>query len=269
MNFSKNIKDLGLLSELAYLRLEDEYFKNKTYSYDDIDSFLYRTDAKSNYLNNTGVDNSKKSMLAILDEYDIKHFKSFSSDLQLMVLEDKDNPGQYVVSFRGTEFGLFSADITSDFEMALGKETDQMKDALAYVTKLQEYGYTSEDKSIIMPPLTKENTTVIGHSLGGALAQYIGYNTGFETYTFNGFGMKKNEATEGKPFSEVKDTSNIHNFYLGVDPVSTFASEIGGYAGGQVYELILKTMTYLPPKVLNDLQKALVDGVGLVGSLQL
>jgi virulence-associated protein VapD len=132
MNFSKNIKDLGLLSELAYLRLEDEYFKNKTYSYDDIDSFLYRTDAESNYLNNTGVDNSKDSMLAVLKKYDIKHFKSFSSDLQLMVLQEKPN-GKYIISFRGTEFNLFSADITSDFEMALGAETDQMKDALNYI----------------------------------------------------------------------------------------------------------------------------------------
>jgi len=29
MNFSENIKNLGLLSELAYLKLEDEFFKEK------------------------------------------------------------------------------------------------------------------------------------------------------------------------------------------------------------------------------------------------
>lgn len=266
MNFSENIKDLGLLSELAYLKLEDSYFNDGVYSLDNIDSFFKSKVNTDNEYNGTGVDNSTTSMLSILKKYDIKHFKSFSSDLQLMVLEDKNNPGNYIVSFRGTEFNLFSADITSDFEMALGKETDQMKDALAYVIKLQNYGYTSEDKSIIIPPLTKTNSTITGHSLGGALAQYIGYETGFETYTFNGFGMKKNELASGKPFSVEKDTSNIHNFYLGVDPVSTFASEIGGYAGGVVYEKIKKTMGYLPDSVLNQLQKALVNTVGLISA---
>jgi hypothetical protein len=78
--------------------------------------------------------------------------------------------------------------------------------------------------------------------------------------------MKKNEATEGKPFSEVKDTSNIHNFYLGADPVSTFASEIGGYAGGVVFEKIKETMNYLPDSVLNQLQKALVNTAGLISA---
>lgn len=29
MNFSENIKDFGLLSELAYLKLEDEFFKEE------------------------------------------------------------------------------------------------------------------------------------------------------------------------------------------------------------------------------------------------
>ncbi len=126
MNFTEDIKELGLLSELAYLRLEDEYFKNKSYSKDSIELFFDSKYDDAKY-NNTGVDNSKDSMLAILNKYDIKHFKSFSSDLQLMILENKSNPREYVLSFRGTEFNLFSADITSDFQMELGNETEQMK----------------------------------------------------------------------------------------------------------------------------------------------
>lgn len=177
MNFSENIKDLGLLSELAYLKLEDSYFSDEDYSYIKIDDFFKSKLNTDNEYTGTGVDNSKDSMLAILDKYDIKHFKSFSSGLQLMILEDKSNPEEYVLSFRGTEFNLFSADITSDFEMALGNETDQMKDALNYVKDLQQNGIKADDGSVIIPPLTKENTTVTGHSLGGALAQYIGYNT--------------------------------------------------------------------------------------------
>lgn len=32
MEISKNVQDLGLLSELAYLKLEHEYFSDKDYS---------------------------------------------------------------------------------------------------------------------------------------------------------------------------------------------------------------------------------------------
>ena len=79
MNFSENIKALGLLSELAYLKLEDDFFSDKDYSYIKIDDFFKSKINIDNEYTGTGVDNSKDSMLAILNKYDIKHFKSFSS----------------------------------------------------------------------------------------------------------------------------------------------------------------------------------------------
>ena len=40
MNFSENIKDLGLLSELAYLKLEDSFFSDGNYSKININLFF-------------------------------------------------------------------------------------------------------------------------------------------------------------------------------------------------------------------------------------
>ena len=79
MNFSENIKDFGLLSELAYLKLEDEFFKEGIYTKSFIENFFKSKINTDNEYTGTGVDNSKDSMLAILNKYDIKHFKSFSS----------------------------------------------------------------------------------------------------------------------------------------------------------------------------------------------
>ena len=36
MEISKNVQDLGLLSELSYLKLEHEYFDDKNYSRENI-----------------------------------------------------------------------------------------------------------------------------------------------------------------------------------------------------------------------------------------
>lgn len=128
MEISKKIKDLGLLAELAYLKLEHEFFSDKDYSYIKIDDFFKSKINTDNEYIGTGVDNSITSMLAILNKYDIKHFKSFSSGLQLMILEDKTNSGKYTLSFRGTEFGIFTIeDLVSDFDMALGNEIINIK----------------------------------------------------------------------------------------------------------------------------------------------
>jgi len=47
----------------------------------------------------------------------------------------------------------------------------------------------------------------------------------YETYTFNGFGIKKAEGIIGT----AGDTSYIHNFHLGLDFVSGIGSVIAVY----------------------------------------
>ena len=59
MNFSEDIKNLGLLSELAYLKLENDFFKDQKFSKDNINSFFDQKDEDGNPIN-TGIDDSNK-----------------------------------------------------------------------------------------------------------------------------------------------------------------------------------------------------------------
>ncbi|MDD4855045.1 MAG: Calx-beta domain-containing protein, partial [Sulfuricurvum sp.] len=58
--------------------------------------------------------------------------------------------------------------------------------------------------------LSVSNTTIVGHSLGGALAQYFGATTGFKTLTYNAYGIG----------NEISGGSNITNYITMYDPVS-------------------------------------------------
>ena len=225
MQISQNILDKGLLAELAYLKLEN--FNGNYSNYDDVKNFI-----NDNNEDITGVSSERKdAILNILKEYTIDDFITTESGMQGMVLVKNDG-SEITVAYRGTETGDWfnaimgdnetSKDISSDIDMALGEEIQQMKDALAFMEKVQS------DYGNIAP------ITITGHSLGGALAQYVAYKseTKYETYTFNGFGIRKGEGiigTEG-------DTSYIHNFHLGIDFVSGIGSIIGGQPGGEYLE---------------------------------
>ena len=243
MEISKNVQDLGLLSELAYLKLEHEYFSDKDYSKENIERFLeLKVYGPDDELLNHGIDPSSASLLKLLDEYTIDKFITEPSGMQAMVLIKNDGSG-ITVSYRGTETGDWvnavigdnetTKDLfTADKEMALGSEIQQMTDALSFMKDVEsEYND--------LAPIT-----ITGHSLGGALAQYVAYKseTKYETYTFNGFGIRKGEGIIGTD----DDTSHIHNFHSGIDFISGVGSVIGGFPGGEylddqpIYEFLPK-----------------------------
>ena len=198
MQITQKIIDQGLLSELAYLKLEDAYWttevNGKLPSYsnlDDLDKFLTGTDSKGKPYT-TGINDSRdQDMLELLKSYTIDKFVTMPSGMQAMVLIKNDGSG-ITVAFRGTETGDWSElskDGKSDGEMALGHEIQQMKDALSFFKNVEaEYDNIA--------PIT-----ITGHSLGGALAQYVAYKSGtkYETYTYNGFGIKKGEVYGTQP----------------------------------------------------------------------
>ncbi|MCD8545094.1 MAG: DUF2974 domain-containing protein [Sulfurospirillum cavolei] len=171
MQLTNQVKQSALLSELAYLKLEDAYWTievdGKIPSYSnikDIETFLTGVNSEGKPYT-TGIDDSRDSeMLALLSNYTIVDFKNIPTtisglnDMQAMLLRDKE--GNTVISFRGTE-GLSDAAI--DALMLTGVYTNQMS-AITWVQELQASGQLTG------------NVTITGHSLGGALAQYVAYD---------------------------------------------------------------------------------------------
>jgi len=101
-----------------------------------------------------------------------------TTDLQMALYQNTET-GNYVVAFRGT-FSM--ADVGTDLGMfgAIFKAglADQFTPAgVTLANWIRDY------------TLSSSNTTIVGHSLGGALAQYFGATTGYETLTYNAYGM--------------------------------------------------------------------------------
>jgi len=86
-----------------------------------------------------------------------------------------DTPAFKVVAFKGTHNG---ADLWSDFQLAVGDRPDQLTDAAELFAAAAEEG----GKQILLT----------GHSLGGALAQALGYDTDTPFITFNAPPMATN-----------------------------------------------------------------------------
>jgi hypothetical protein len=133
--------------------------------------------------------------------YTVKEFYSDPiTDLQMALLQSGNN---YVVAFRGTyswadagtDFGMFGASFNSYL-------ADQFIPAR---TMLFQWRDDPKYK------LSISNTTIVGHSLGGSLAQYFGAKTGFETLTYNAYGVGH----------ETSGGSNITNYVTMHDPVSS------------------------------------------------
>ena len=120
MNITQTTVDYGLLSELAYLRLESNWFKDNNKSNEDIDdikNFIRTTTDKNRkqltseeYQELTGISlNRKQAILNILNKYEILDFKDTNetggtaSGMQAMFVKEKAT-GKKVLLFRGTEF---------------------------------------------------------------------------------------------------------------------------------------------------------------------
>ena len=232
MELTNKILDTALLSELAYLKLENEYFKDKNYSLDNINKFFNSKDDEGKPLD-YGIDDSRKqAIIDLLANYTIVDFKNIPTsfaglnDLQAMLLRDKE--GNTTIAFRGTD-GI--SDIAIDALMLQGGYTNQMYSALQWVRDLKSSG------------MLTGNVTITGHSLGGSLAQLVGYDTGYETYTYNAFALQRNEAIE---VLGEKTTDNIINLQLGEDIVSGLGSQIGGAGEGIIHDIIDNIGTVVP-----------------------
>lgn len=210
MQSNQFIEEMGLLAELSYVN-----FRDISLSKNNID---WISNAKDDIRSDK--DAREEVLIKLLETYEIVDFQSFDgldeSDLQMMLLKDKST-GEYVISYRGTA-GFHDLVITDFAQMGLKlNDNDQFKDSLTVTNYWKElYG------------LNTSNTTLSGHSLGGALAQLNSYVFGFETYTINAFGF--DAATIGGTINMEAVLYNIGYRNMGVqntDNIYNFISESG------------------------------------------
>ena len=212
MNKVSEILDYGLLSEMAYLKLEDDRFKeNNKYigvpigeyrlseqgslrKKDDVISFLntqYKNGDNEDeenkltdqeYKQLTDIDRSQKRdeiMVKLLDKFTIIDFVSdgglFGSDFQATLFKSNYEK-EYIISFRGTSS---VKDIFIDLSLAnlSMAHNFQLNEATDFITAMIKKYKISDD-----------SLRFTGHSLGGIIAQYLGSKLKVPSIVFNPLG---------------------------------------------------------------------------------
>lgn len=113
--------------------------------------------------------------LAVYDASVFKGGSLWSSGFQGRAFVSGD--GQFaVIAYKGTR-PTQTSDLVADLKLAMGFVPTQAKDALKSTVDWQGH-------------LKGRNVSLTGHSLGGALAQVVGLQTGLPFVTFNAPGMK-------------------------------------------------------------------------------
>lgn len=108
--------------------------------------------------------------------YYVKDFQANQSNGFAAAVFQNTQTGQYVITFRGTEPS--GKDILTDLSMGIGQFPEQFVNASDFI-----------DNAINTYGINESNTIIVGHSLGGSLAEYGGMKTGFQTYTYNAYGI--------------------------------------------------------------------------------
>jgi len=211
------VKDMGLLAQKAYETVQ----QNSTFILNDKEYKVLQT---------------QDTITATSDN---------NAGFQAMLLQNTQT-GDYIIAFRGTEFSLnpfqisetWKDGVSTDIAMAIGDDlVAQMELALMFIDDL------SDDYSF-----NRNNTAFTGHSLGGSLASIAGYTYGFDTYTYNGFGVK--DILEGSDYTEflnIYDIESLHDddsitniLHVGgeyVDIITGAATNVFGQ--GHVGELLM------------------------------
>ena len=133
-----------------------------------------------------------------------------------------ENDQEVICAFKGSKTGVtFKQDwLVSDVQIALNMIPNQTTSALEMVDVAKRY--LSGNKPI----------SIVGHSLGGGLAQLVGFILGIPFVSFNGPGMLNN--LQSLPFHRLMrqvgrntGTARGFNMILWTDPIGNFGAHIG------------------------------------------
>lgn len=117
----------------------------------------------------------------------------------------KSVTGGYVIAVRGTEPFAFDGDIPTNIRMFVSTLADMLPSAfvqaLQFIEPLMEtYG------------LNSSNTSIVGHSMGGSIAQYLGSVKGFETLTYNAYGVGDMNMVPDSSGENITNYITMHDF---------------------------------------------------------
>ncbi len=125
---------------------------------------------------------------------------------------------EIVCAFKGTGAsntddggGTMWEDIKADARLTFWMKPKQLAEAAALAKVGKFLGGAS-----------KKPLSIVGHSLGGALAQGVGHTTGLPFVTFNAPGMRSNMA-----FTDAAAKIRGFNFILVSDPIGNFGFHVG------------------------------------------
>ena len=125
------------------------------------------------------------------------------SGLQLALYDN--SAGSFVIAVRGTDpYGDWGTNIRMFVSTHSNMLPNTFIEAQQVITQL-----------INTEGLNSSNTTIVGHSMGGSTAQYLGSTSGFKTLTYNAYGVGNMNAIPGSSHD------NIINYITMYDFVST------------------------------------------------
>lgn len=156
-------------------------------------------------------------------------------------LKDKEEPKlkakifqkdkEIVIAFKGTTISDKN-DLINNLQIISGKRPPRVAEAKSYVDQVLEYFNKKRATLFCCKPF---RVVITGHSLGGAIAEWISMETGLEAYTFDSPGCLINE-------TEIKSShkKRCHNFLSDPNLINTYH-----YHYGQMYFInVAKEDTY-------------------------
>ena len=148
--------------------------------------------------------------------------------------------GQYAICFVGTD-RTSAKDWGANLKMVTTGDSTQIKQAQKFAEKMiQRY------------PLDYKNTVSIGHSEGGTEATEVGIQTGFQTVTFNAYGISKKHVEPGKNYDDL-----VTNYRDPHDPVSKMKANVG-----TTYIVPEKKMAFIPKMIFRIIKSHRLKNMG-------
>jgi hypothetical protein len=173
------------------------------------------------------------------------------SALKIGVFSKADAQGgtTYYLSFVGTQFGRRIATVKSDLAQGIGIEDSAFQEADAVVKAfVDKYG--------------KDSVHVIGHSLGGALAQWAGIRNGVPVTAFNSAGLHIN--LRNQLGAHRIDEARVEHFNTARDPLS----QVGEGRRSPLDASSQVGQRYLIPNSKGHRMEAVVAGLENAGAAQ-
>lgn len=145
--------------------------------------------------------------------YDPKNMAVGMEGYSVGVYKYLHNPDTYMISMRGSAKGKTTKDwVDDDLSIGLGRLPDRTNDSLKYVRQMK----LLHPGSLLL---------LVGHSLGGYLAQYVGVACNLPFITFNAppaLSTFNGRLADGTPVGNFREGLN---FRVNYDPVSKISGK--------------------------------------------